>query len=223
MSERSSKPRRRASLGTRVRVGLSMGLALGLGATGTMALFSATSTAELGAIAGSSLDVTVNGELAGPANRDGTLAVDAWTTDDMLPGESVAVNIVAANNGTGSIPLDVRLNAYTLGTLGPSFRFEIYEGGIATNPEPLTAPASDSYRTGSCGDGTLVNATIAGPDAANSFEVAPDKHRLNIGESFTYCVVIALDSSASTVSDTALLNAQGTAAFIVRATQVGAP
>lgn len=223
MSESSVKRRRRASLGTRVRVGLSLGLVLGLGATGTMALFSATSTAELGAIAGSSLDVTVNGELAGPANRDGTLVVDAWSTADMLPGEEVAINIVAANNGTGSLPLDVRLNAYTLGTLGPSFRFEIYDGGTATNPVSLTGAASDSYRTASCEGGDLINATIAGPDADNSFEVDPDKHRLDVNESFTYCVVVSLDFSEMTYSNTELLDQTGTAAFIVRATQVGAP
>lgn len=223
MNERSSPSRRRASLGTRVRVGLSLGLVLGLGATGTMALFSATSTADPGILTGGSLDVTVNGELAGATNRDGTLTVEAWQANDLLPGESVAIDITVANNGTGNIPFDVRLNAYTLGTLGPSLGFQIFNEATAVNSTSLAGPASESFRTGRCDGGAFVTATVVGQGAENAFEVDPFKHRLDIGESFNYCVIIAPTAGAPTIANTALLNAKGTASFIVRATQEGAP
>lgn len=211
---------------TAVRVVLSLGMVLGLSGTGTMALWSSSATASPGTITSAELDITVNGALAGAANRDGSRTELDWTMSHMLPGEQRAVTITVANPATGSIPVDVLLSAYATGALGPALRVTAYAGGTATNTGGSpTAPVASSYRTASCAGGTPTGTANAsfGASAATANAVDSTAHRVGTGASFTYCLVVSVDPSAATRDNAAFRNAKATVSFVVGGTQAGAP
>lgn len=74
----------------RVRAGLSLGVVLGLGATGTMAAWTDTATAESGLFGAADVELTINGE-----SPEFAFA----SVEDVMPGQSVAGNLVLANTG----------------------------------------------------------------------------------------------------------------------------
>ena len=74
----------------RVRAGLSLGVVLGLGATGTMAAWTDTATAESGLFGAADVELTINGE-----SPEFAFA----SVEDVMPGQSVAGNLVLANEG----------------------------------------------------------------------------------------------------------------------------
>lgn len=224
--DRSVAPSRHKRGGWHVRAVLSLGIALGLGAVGTMAFWSSTDSVDSGSVTAAQLDVTVNGNLAGAASRDGQVTEVSWAMNQILPGERRAVSFTVANNGVGNIPFDLRLNGYTNGTLGDRLRFTLYDGGTAVNSGgSLTAPTQNQYRTGVCQGGTQVGPSFVavGGSAATSTVLDSTKLQLNVGQSHTYCAVIALDSGPSTFNNTSLWDTKATAVFVVRATQLGAP
>lgn len=203
---------------------LSMGIALGLGSVGTMAMWSTTVTTTPGTITAGQLDVTVNGALSGQAGRDGTRTEATWSMTNMLPGESEAVNILVANNGVGTIPLDVRMNAYATGAFGPALRVRVYDDGVAANSGgSLTTPLASHYRTGSCTGTPIAAAQAIGTSAATATVVDATKQQLAVGASHRYCVLVSVDSTASTYNNAAYRDAKATVSFVVRGTQAGAP
>lgn len=217
-------PRSTATLATRIRVGLSLGIALGLGSVGTMALWSTSATVRPGGPIAGQLDVTVNGALAGPANRNGTQTEAAWTMRDMLPGEQQAISVRLGNDGQGNVPVDVRLSAYATGALSPAIRVTVFTGGTPTNTGgSLTAPEASAYRTASCPGGTLLgapNQTLASTAAAAT-PLDATKRRLAVSQTQTYCVILSLDDTATTLSSTALRDTKASVFFLARGTQVG--
>jgi predicted ribosomally synthesized peptide with SipW-like signal peptide len=223
MADRHAERARRL-LFTRIRVGLSLGIALGIGSVGTMALWSSSAVIDGGTVTAGQLDVTVDGALAGRANLDGTLTEAQWATTDLLPGERRALAITIANPASGTIPVDVRLDTYATGTLASALRVTVFDGGIATNTGgSLTAPTG--YRSATCPGGTQTGAAdqSLGTTAAAATVVDSTRQRLTSGQSMTYCVIVTLDDSATTHANTGLLDAKATVSFVIRGTQVGAP
>jgi predicted ribosomally synthesized peptide with SipW-like signal peptide len=219
MAEQSDRPR--ISLATRIRVWLSLGIALGLGSVGTMALWSSTATAHpAGPVAGV-LDVTVNGGLGGAANRNGTRTEAGWTMKDLLPGEQQAISVTVGNTGAGNIPVDFRLSAYASGVLGPALRVTVFDGGTPTNPGGALPAA---YRTATCQGGTLVGTQnqLFGTTPASATVLDASKQTLAVSQTHTYCVIVAFDDSAANRNDVALRDAKATLFFVVKGTQLGA-
>lgn len=217
MSDRGD--RGRSSLSTRIRMWLSLGIALGLGSVGTMALWSTTATTRPGTLTAGVLDITVNDLLSGAADRNGTRTEVGWTLNDMLPGEQQAVSLKVGNNGQGNLPVDFRLAAYVAGTLGSAIRVTVYDGGTPTN----SAPAANAYRTASCVGGTLVgtmNQSLAA-SAAGATLLDASKQTLAVSQTHTYCLLVALDDSAATRNSAALRDAKATLFFLVNGTQLG--
>lgn len=208
-----------------VRTLLSLGLVLGLGSVGTMALWSSSAKVSPGGLTAAQLDISVNDGLTGTASRDATRTEANWTMNDMLPGEQRAFSITVGATAE-SIPVDVRASGYATGTLGPALRVSIFLGGTPTNTGgSLTAPAAGSFRTATCAGGTLIGAggVSLGSDAAKATVLDATKRRLNAGGSMSYCLVVRLDDSAATRDDARLRNARATATIMIRGTQEGAP
>lgn len=207
------------SISMRIRVWLSLGIALGLGSVGTMALWSTTASARPGSLTAGLLDITVNDFLSGAADRNGTRTEVGWTMSDMLPGEQQALSLKVGNNGQGNLPVDFRLAAYAAGTLGPAIRVTVYDGGTPTN----TAPAANVYRTASCVGGTLVGTVNQplGASAAGATLLDASKQTLAVSQTHTYCLLVGLDDSAATRNNAALRDAKATLFFLVNGTQVG--
>lgn len=217
--------RARPSTATSIRVALSLGILLGLGGAGTMALWSSTAVVKPGTITAAQLDITVNGQLAGISNQAGTHNDASWSMTEMLPGEKRAMSITVANPAT-SIPADLRLSAYATGTLGPALRVTVFAGGTPTNTGgSLTAPAASTYRSASCTGGTQIGAAnvAVGTTPASATIVDASKRHLDTGATFTYCILITVDNTTPTWSNVSLSDATSTVAFTVQAAQEGAP
>lgn len=207
----------------RTRMWLSLGLALGLGSVGTMALWSTTVTAVPGTVTAGQLDVLVNGVLSGQANRDGTTTM-TWSVTNLLPGESQAYALPVSNGGVSTIPLDVRLSAYASGALGPALRVQVYRSGTPTNTGgSASTPLASHYRTGTCTGTAAGSAQAVGTSAATATVVDATKVPLTVGASTTYCVIVSMDSAATTYNTAAYRDAKATLSIVVRGTQRGAP
>ncbi|MFD1858568.1 hypothetical protein EHW97_09200 [Aeromicrobium camelliae] len=185
-----------------LRAVLSLGLLLGLGVSGTMAYWTDQATVATGQLAAGRLDLTLNGQLAGPG---GTTADTAFTVGDLVPGESFARAITVGNAGT--VPLDYTAVAHTNGALGPGLRWSVVAGGTATN----SGSSTNGNRTGTCTGGTL---TFSAPTP-----VVPARRPLAAGASETLCITVTLDRSATS----SLQGATATASFVVNGVQRGAP
>lgn len=226
MANRTDVPATRRPRAIRTRLFLSLGLLLGLGSVGTLASWTATSTSPVGAIDSGNLDVTIDGELAGEANRNGTKIYADWKVEDMLPGETYAYQFTVGNGSSGRAEVDVRVDAFTLQALGPGLRFQFFEG-TATN-EPL-APgfnndrrniSAQTFRKGSCSGPQLTAGwTSFGPSqaAATNF-MAGNEVRLSPGDSVTFCAVVKVDESAA--GSSTYLGTYGTVFFVANGTQV---
>jgi predicted ribosomally synthesized peptide with SipW-like signal peptide len=193
---------------------LSLGIVAGLGAVGTLAYWTDDATITSGSFSSGTLDVTLNDELAGPANNGGTIADTGFTLSDMIPGESMARTVKVAN--AGSIGLTYTAKAFNTGGLSPGLRWTVVAGSTAGNSG---SPAAGN-RTGSCspGETTASNVTLGTSEGAASTVVAPTRSILV--ESFeNVCVIAKLESGAAN----ALQGTSASATFIFNATQVGAP
>lgn len=218
------QPRARRRRVDVIRAVLACGIALGLGSVGTLAQWTTGGSVQAGSIRAGQLDVVVNGHLATVANVDGTHVETSWKIDEMLPGEFVALTITATNAGASTMPLDLRVAGYVQGTLGPYLNFEFWEGGTVTGGTPWTSPAAATWRQASCAGGIpLTGWRTLGSTPAAPTPILTTKQRLNVGQSKTYCVLMALNGDAATYGNTALLGAKGTAVLVFRGTQDGAP
>lgn len=219
--ERRKGGRRRSG---RLRALLACGIALGLGSIGTFASWSTGASIAPGSIKAAQLDVVADGQLASSTNRDGTYTKATWAVDDLLPGEVVAVSFTVSNAGVSEMPFDLRMDAYVEGTLGSSLRFQFYNGGTPSASTPLTSVQGDTYRQGSCSGGTqFLGSTALGVGAGNATPIVTTKQRMNVGDTRSYCVLIALPEGSSVYSDTGILNQKATLVMILRGTQEGAP
>lgn len=220
VSERGTS--RRADI---VRVVLALGIAVGLGSTGTLALMSTGAEANPGVLQAGTLDVVVNGELATVANIDGTHVEATWEMTDLLPGEYLAVEFEVANAGASTMPLDYTLHAYGTGVLANDLSVRLYQDATAANPDgDQTTVGWNTWRRGSCTGGTQVKWwSRLGEGTSNAIALQGTKQPLAVGESDKYCIYLALDSISATWNNPALLGGKSTLVLVVRGTQKGAP
>lgn len=214
-NHRSAAPRRQRRSG-RTRAVLCLGavavMATGLSVKGTFAFWTDAATATTGSFTAGTLDITVNGQLAGAAGNGGTTTVASLTMANMVPGESVAAAFPVANNG--SIPLTYNLTGTGSGGLAVAngLQYSVTFGAAATN----TGSAAGGNRAGACGGTVSTDAnTQLLASAATSFAT---NRALTNGASDTVCVVARLNSSAPN----ALQGLSGSAAFLFDSKQVGA-
>jgi predicted ribosomally synthesized peptide with SipW-like signal peptide len=209
MSSRSAPrhlggPRRRRG---RVRALLTLGLAVGLGTVATLAYWSDQATWSTGPISSGTLDVTLDGNLAG---QGGTYTQSSFTLSDMIPGESVASAVTVANGG--SVTLRYTATATASGGLTSGLTFQVYAGGTATN----TGTAAAGNRAGACtGTSTFGPSALTG----SSQSVIATPRQLASGASESVCVVAALPTSA----DNTLQGTSATATLVFTGKQLGAP
>ncbi len=114
-------------------------LAVGLGAQGTFAFWTDQAKVETGTFSSGTLDVTLNGALAGPANNGGSISFPGFSLNTMVPGESQAQSFPIANAGT--VGLTYTINGTATGALAPAMLFEVHLGnasnsGTAAAAEP---------------------------------------------------------------------------------------
>ena len=136
------------------------------------------------------LDVTVDGAQGNPtAYAETNLALSG-----MVPGESVAANVVLANAGDADFTWTAA--ATTGGGLGPALNVEVYLG---------TQSGDDSSypRTETCSGSAIVLGTTT--------------TRLNRSQSQTVCVKVTLPSNAANASQS---QTTGSATVTFNATQV---
>lgn len=125
--DRAAHPQRRSRRAALTAVGVATGLVLGVG--GAWAYWAATGTATAPpALTSGSLDMTVDGTLAGPG---GTVALGtALTLTDARPtmGDSAAVTV----GNTGSTPFQVTVTPTGQGTIGPYLVSTVAYGGTVS-------------------------------------------------------------------------------------------
>lgn len=221
-NHRSDAPRRRATRPARTRRSgrtralLSLGavavLATGMSVKGTFAFWTDSATATTGTFTSGTLDITVDGKLAGSAGNGGSTVVANLSLSAMAPGESVAATFPVANNGT--IPLTYTLTGTGAGGLAVTngLQYSVTFGAAATN----TGTAAGGNRDGRCGGtaSTDTNTTVLTSTAAT----LASNRALATGASDTVCVVARLSSAAPN----SLQGLSGTAALVFDAKQVGA-
>ncbi|WP_148615016.1 TasA family protein [Nocardioides rubriscoriae] len=210
---RPAGPSKRRSGRTRALLSLAaVGvLATGMSVKGTFAFWTDSATAATGSFSAGTLDITVNGQLAGQANNGGSTTVASLTLGSMVPGESIAATFPVANNG--SVPLTYNLTGTGSGGLAVTngMQYSVTFGGTATN----TGSAATGNRAGSCGAvATDTNTTLL-TSTASTFATA---RALAAGASDTVCVVARLSSQAPN----ALQGLSGTASLVFDSKQVGA-
>ncbi|GIG26865.1 SipW-dependent-type signal peptide-containing protein [Cellulomonas denverensis] len=127
MTAPAGQPPRRGRRAALTAVGVVAGLILGIG--GAWAYWTATGTAPAPpALTSGSLDMTVNGTLAG---QGGTVALGtALTLTDARPtmGDSAAVTV----GNTGSTPFQVTVTPSAQGTLAPYLVSTVAYGGTVS-------------------------------------------------------------------------------------------
>ncbi|MDE0778624.1 MAG: TasA family protein [Nocardioides sp.] len=200
---RSGRLRAVASLGA---VGF---LALGLGAQGTFAFWTDQATVTTGSFSSGTLDITLNGQLAGAANNGGTTTLPSFALSNMVPGESQAIAFPVANNG--SVGLTYTVNGSATGALAPGMQFTVATGNAGN-----TGTAANGNRTGTCSGGNLATNQVLN---GTSSTVVGTARSLAVGAQESICVIARLDPQA----DNGLQGKTMTASLIFNAKQVGAP
>lgn len=208
---RRAAPRKQTS--ARARALLSLGavgaLALGLGAQGTFAFWTDEGTVTTGTFSSGTLDITLNGALAGAVNNGGTTNLAALALTNMVPGESIAVAFPVANAGT--TPLTYTATGTATGVLATGMQFSIHPG-TASN----TGTAAANTRAGACTGSAIVTNQVL---TASSTAVVAAPRSLAPAASESICVIAKLDSAAGN----ALQNQTMSASLVFSAKQVGAP
>lgn len=172
-------------------IALGVATLLLVGGRGTLAFWTDSATVGGATITAGTLDLTVDGAQGNPtASATANLALAG-----MVPGESVASNVVLAN--AGDVGFNWRASAATGGDLGPTLAVEVYLG--SASGDDTTYP-----RTETC-SGTAVT-------------LGSTSTRLNRGQNATVCVKVTLpvDAANSFQSRTT-----GSATVTFDATQVG--
>ena len=226
---RSTAPRHRTSppvehrarhhvLGSRrVRALLSLGIVAGLGAVGTLAYWTDEATITSSSFSTGTLDVTLNGELAGAANNGGTTSDVDFTLSNMIPGESFARTVKVGNGG--SVAFTYTAKAWNSGALASGLHWTVVAGSTASN----SGSPSAGNRTGTCSPGgttTASNVTLGTSADAATTVITPKRTINATAPKFEdVCVIAKVDAGASN----ALQGTSASATFTFNGTQLGAP
>ena len=117
-----------ALIGARARAIMSIGIVLGLGAVGTLAAWSDTSSATSGAFTTGTIDIKV-GEPA--VDNNPPIFATTLTKTDILPGETVSAPLRVTNSGTVGFTYTIAV-ATNNGTLGALLNTAVYAGTACT-------------------------------------------------------------------------------------------
>ena len=168
----------------RVRAGLSLGVVLGLGATGTMAAWTDTATAESGLFGAADVELTINGE-----SPEFAFA----SVEDVMPGQSVAGNLVLANEGDVDLRylMDMEFEGLTTAKGGTGQQ----RGDATSLGEHLTLTVHSSTTADgvTCGGQAIVSQTMTVGDPRS---VLTDYRPVTAGASDTICVQATLAANA---------------------------
>lgn len=180
-----------------------------LGSTqGTFAYWTDDASVASGGLTGGTLDITLDGNLAGSANNGGTWTQSSFALDAMLPGESRAVSFAVRNAGTAGLTYAVSGSA--TGGLTPGLRFSVYAGGVASN----TGTAAAGNRTGTCAGTALATELTLSSSVAS---LVAGRRALGAGASEQVCLVARLDLGAAN----SLQGTTSTATIALSGRQVG--
>lgn len=190
-------------------------LATGMSVQGTFASWTDSATMTTGPFASGTLDIMINGQLAGPGttNNPGTTANAGFTLPNMSPGESVATSFPVRNNGTTGLKYNVAGTATGGLAVAGGMQYAVYFGVTATN----TGTEANANRVGACGGTTPTDAngvTLTGTSAS----LAADR-TLAANTQETACVVVRLNSTAGN----ALQGQTTSASLVFNARQLTAP
>jgi len=207
-------PRESSRSSVPIRALLSLGIVLGIGATGTLAYFTDDATLTTGSFTSGKLDLTLDqGTSSTTTGQGGTLAKTALGIAAMIPGESVAADVVVKNNAGVAFGYKAsgKLDAgSTFPTTAPvKLTFLVY-AGTASN----TGTQAAGTRTGSC-TGTLVAGASTLTTTAQDVITATRTLATDASESI--CVRVALATDA----DNTYQDKTATATFVFRAAQLG--
>ena len=198
----------------RVRALLCVGCVLGVGAVSTLASWSDTATIPTGSFASGTLDLKIDGNLAGPG---GTYTKSALTMANMVPGESMSTTLVV-QSATGTLPLDYYATATSTGDLSSALLWTVVPGATANVPSGTEAGGN---RAGTCSTGAASYQGALGVSAAAVIgsDTAALRRDIVAGGSENVCLRVQLDPAAVN----GLQGKFATATFTLNASQMGAP
>lgn len=214
------EPRRRAERprgGRRVRALLSLGVVLGIGAVTTAAYLSDDATLDSGSFQTGTLDITLDqGVITPNATVDalgGTVTKVSFGIAAMLPGESVAAQVLVRNDG--DVPFSFKANGKIVDSTYPTtaparLTFAVYSGAAGTP----TGTAAAGNRGGSCGGTLLFGPT---PLTTAATDVITTARPLASAASENVCFLVRLDPLAGNTYQ----SKSATASFVFRAAQAG--
>lgn len=177
--------------GVRVRAILSLGLVLGLGATGTLALWANSITATSGVVSTGTVDLRVNSVE--------TFSFTALTLSGMLPGESRAAALQVQNTQS---TMDVRytITAATAAgssALASSLQVRVHSGGTPTNN------TAGGMRAGSCAGGSLISSAFLTPGGSTPLVSGQRPLAARVGvETLCFVAILAASSPISVQNQT---------------------
>lgn len=198
------------------RLFLSLGIVLGLGATGTLAYFTDDATMTTGGFTSGKLDITL--DQATNSTTDGlggTYNKATLTIAAMTPGESVAADVSVKNNN--GVPFTYKASgkldagsSYPVATPAASKLTFTVTVGTATN----TGTQAAGNRAGVC-SGTVLYAAAGLTTTATDVITTARSLASNAAESI--CVRVGLTTDA----DNTYQDKTTTSTFVFRAAQLG--
>ncbi len=172
---RSTHRRRRSG---RIRALLSLGMVLGLGATGTFAYWTDDVTVSGTTFTAGTIDLRVN-------NSDAVTGYTALNISAMVPGNSTAGILTIKNNGTA--PLKYTAAATASNADGKGLGAALVVKVTADSSVTATPPTATCAGAALLGSGTALNASLV-----------PTGRLLAAGASETICIQVTLPVSAVT-------------------------
>lgn len=191
----------------RTRAVLGLGIALGLTSVNTLAYWTDEAQLTSGTIQSGSLDLLVDGQLAG---QGGAVTRTAMAASAMLPGESFAFTVpVQRQANTAGFALSA--TATSAGGLAGHLQWSVFEGTAGTQ-----ATNTNGLRSNTCGGTQLSSNVTLGPTAQT---VIPTATPVNLGGSTfskNLCIRVTLPSTASNAAQ----STTATATFNLTASQL---
>ncbi|AYA23741.1 SipW-dependent-type signal peptide-containing protein [Rhodococcus rhodochrous] len=169
--------------GIRLRAILSLGIVLGLGATGTLASWANSTTATSGVLSTGTVDLRVNSVK--------TFSFTDLALSGMLPGESRAAVLQVQNTQS---TMDVR---YTMSAATPAgspalaslLQVRVHSGGTPTNS------TTGGLRTGNCAGGSPISSGFLTPGGSTPLISGQRPLAARVGVE-TLCFIATLTSDA---------------------------
>ena len=188
----------------RVRAFLSLGILLGFSSVNTLAFWTDSATMTTGTITSGSLDLQLNGNLAG---QGGTWTNSAFTFSNMIPGESFAVT-VPVQRAAGTAPFTYTATGTSTGGLASHLRWAVHAGTANT-----AVTSANGVRTQTCGGTALPTGVTLGGSATSVISTARSLTGSTYSENI--CIQVSLPATATNAAQ--LQNA--TASFTFNAVQ----